>query len=109
MLLGLKIMQILVILILLIPLIVYDVDELGYTIINAMDIGLTLIIILLFLGVFFYLNFRMTGIMMESSINEIIKRIYKVQLIILVSRAVSITFDIIIALYVLPNSFQQEI
>ena len=31
------------------------------------------------------------------------------QLIILVSRAVSITFDIIIALYVLPNSFQQEI
>ena len=106
MLLGLKIMQILVILILLIPLIVYDVDELGYTIINAMDIGLTLIIILLFLGVFFYLNFRMTGIMMESRINEIIKRIYKVQLIILVSRAVSIAFDIIIALYVLPNSFQ---
>lgn len=99
-------MQILVILILLIPLIVYDVDELGYTIINAMDIGLTLIIILLFLGVFFYLNFRMTGIMMESRINEIIKRIYKVQLIILVSRAVSIAFDIIIALYVLPNSFQ---
>lgn len=106
MLLGLKVMQILVILILLIPLIVYDVDELGYTIINAMDIGLTLIIILLFLGVFFYLNFRMTGIMMESRINEIIKRIYKVQLIILVSRAVSIAFDIIIALYVLPNSFQ---
>lgn len=69
MLLGLKIMQILVILILLIPLIVYDVDELGYTIINAMDIGLTLIIIFLFLGVFFYLNFRMTGIMMESRIN----------------------------------------
>ena len=69
MLLGLKIMQVLVILILLIPLIVYDVDELGYTIINAMDIGLTLIIILLFLGVFFYLNFRMTGIMMESRIN----------------------------------------
>lgn len=31
------------------------------------------------------------------------------QLIILISRAVSITFDIIIALYVLPNSFQQEI
>ena len=106
MLLRLKVMQILVILILLIPLIVYDVDELGYTIINAMDIGLTLIIILLFLGVFFYLNFRMTGIMMESRINEIIKRIYKVQLIILVSRAVSIAFDIIIALYVLPNSFQ---
>lgn len=64
MLLGLKIMQIIVMLVLLIPLIVYDVDDLGYAIINAMDIGLTLIIILLFLGVFFYLNFRMTGIMM---------------------------------------------
>lgn len=102
-------MQFLVGLILLIPLIIYDVDELGFNVINAMDIGLNLIIILSFLVTFFYLSFKMTGIMMESKLNEVIKRIYKVQLIILVSRAFTLTIDIILALYVLPNTFQAEV
>jgi hypothetical protein len=88
---GLKIVQLLVGLFLLVPLIVYDVDELGFTVINAMDIGLNLIIIVSFLVTFFYLSFKMTGIMMESKLNDVIKRIYKVQLIILVSRAFTLT------------------
>jgi hypothetical protein len=102
-------MQFLVGLLLLIPLIIYDVDELGFTMINGMDIGLNLIIIVSFLVTFFYLSFKMTGIMMESNLNEAIKRIYKVQLIILVSRAFTLTIDIILALYVLPNSFQEQV
>lgn len=102
-------MQFLVGLLLLIPLIIYDVDELGFTVINAMDIGLNLFIIVSFLATFFYLSFKMTGIMMENKLNEVIKRIYKVQLIILVSRAITLTVDIILALYVLPNSFQEEV
>jgi hypothetical protein len=57
-------MQVLVALILLIPLIVYDVDELGYSIVNGMDIGLNLLIIIAFLATFFYLSFKMSGIMM---------------------------------------------
>lgn len=99
-------MQVIVALFVLIPLIVFDIDELGYSIINGLDIGLNLIIIISFLVTFFYMNFKMTGIMMENKLNEVIKRIYKVQLIILVSRAVSLVFEIMIALYVLPNSFQ---
>jgi hypothetical protein len=71
-----------------------------------MDIGLNLIIIVSFLVTFFYLSFKMTGIMMENKLNEVIKRIYKVQLIILVSRAFTLVIEIILALYVLPNSFQ---
>jgi hypothetical protein len=50
----------------------------------------------------------MTGIMMEKRLNDVIKRIYKVQLIILVSRALTLAFEIIIAVYVLPNTFQEE-
>jgi hypothetical protein len=80
---------------------------LGFSVINAMDIGLNIIIIVSFLVAFFYLSFKMTGIMMEGKLNDVIKRIYKVQLIILVSRAFTLTVEIILALYVLPSSFQE--
>ena len=46
---------------------------------------------------------------MENKLNEVIKRIYKVQLIILISRAISLVFQIMIAMYVLPKSFKEEI
>jgi uncharacterized protein (DUF2236 family) len=73
-----------------------------------MDISLNVIVIVSFLVTFFYLNFKMTGIMMDKRLNDVIKRIYKVQLIILVSRALTLAFEIIIAVYVLPNTFQEE-
>lgn len=85
-------MQIIVALFVLIPLIIFDIDDLGYSVINALDISLNLIIIISFLVTFFYLNFKMTGIMMENKLNEVIKRIYKVQLIILVSRVIALVF-----------------
>jgi hypothetical protein len=89
--------------------IIFDVDELGYEVINSVGIVLNLLIIISFLITFFYLNFKMTGIMMESRLNAVIRRIYKVQLIILISRVTSLAFEIIIALYVLPSTFQEKI
>jgi hypothetical protein len=106
---GLKTMQIGVALVLLIPMILFDVDELSYDVVNAVDIGFNLLVIISFLVTFFYLNFKMTGIMMDSRLNGVIRRIYKVHLIILISRAASLTFEILIAIYVLPNSFQQQV
>lgn len=40
--------------------------------------------------------------------NEVIKRVYKLQLIILISRFFMITFEVMIALFV-QTSFQQAI
>jgi hypothetical protein len=62
-------MQLLVALFLLVPLVVYDIDELGFGVMNAMDIGLSLLIIVFFLVTFFYLSFKMTGIMMEGKLH----------------------------------------
>lgn len=84
--------------------IVFDTGLLGYNIINGIGLGLNLLVLLCFLSTFFYLNFKMTGVMMEARLNEVIKRVYKVQLIILVSRAFMITFELMIALFV-PGSF----
>ncbi len=68
-LLGLKIMQVMIAFFVLIPLVVFDINELGYSIINGLDISLNLIIIISFLITFFYMNFKMTGIMMENKLN----------------------------------------
>jgi len=90
--LGLKGMQIIVILIMLVPLIFFNIGQLKYNIVNGISLGLNSLIVLLFLMTVLYLNFKMTGIMMESNLNLVIKRIYKVQVIILISRGFIIAF-----------------
>lgn len=106
---GLKGLQIGVGLVLLLPMIIFDVGELGFEVVNAVNIGFNLLIIISFLFTFFYLNFKMTGIMMDNRLNGVIKRIYKVHLIILISRVTAITFEVIIAIYVLPKTFQEQL
>jgi len=66
---SLKILQIIVILVLLIPLILFNVNDLSYNVLNSLSIGINSFIILSFLLTVFYLNFKMTGIMMESRLN----------------------------------------
>ena len=90
--LTLKCLQIFTFFVLVILLVVHDLGYLGYNILNGITLGMNMMIVISFLITFFYLNFKMTGIMMEKKLNEVIKRIYKVQLIILVSRAISMTF-----------------
>lgn len=101
-------LQILVCFILLVPLIILDVGQINYNILNGIGLGLNLLVAIFFLGTFFYFNFKMTGVLVEERLNEVIKRVYKVQLIILVSRAFMITFELLIALYV-SGPFQEEI
>jgi hypothetical protein len=106
--LSLKAIQILVSLILLIPMIIMDVDSLNYNILNGLGLGLNLLVLIFFLATFFYFNFKMTGVLVEERLNEVIKRVYKVQLIILVSRACMIAFELLIAIYI-DDSFQNKI
>lgn len=94
---------------LLVPMVLFVVDEVGYWVVNWVDMGLNLLTMISFLVTFFYLNFKMTGIMMEGQLNAVIKRIYKLQLIILISRALSLCFQILLSVYVLPRTFQQQI
>lgn len=89
---ALQAMQIIAGMTLLIPLVFFDVKQLNYGVLNGIGLGLNLLVVISFLTTFFYLNFKMTGIMMEVRMNEVIKRVYKLQLIILVSRAFMITF-----------------
>ncbi len=85
-------MQIFVGLAIIIPLILCMVGIMPYNVLNAIDLSLNISIIITFLVAFLYLNFQMTGIMLDNRINNVIKVIYKVQLVILISRVFSIVF-----------------
>ena len=50
-------------LIIIIPLIILDITELAYSILNGICLGLNLLVMLFFLATFFYFNFKMTGIL----------------------------------------------
>lgn len=81
-------------------LIVYDVYEIDYHILNMMTLSLNSLAVLCFLVTFFFLNFKMTGIMLASPLNDVIKRVYKLLLILLVSRIVSLTFEVVLTVYI---------
>ena len=57
-------MQIVTAMSLLILLVIFDINELGYGVLNGIGLGLNLLVVISFLITFFYLNFKMTGIMM---------------------------------------------
>jgi hypothetical protein len=46
-----------------IPLIIFDFKEINYELLNGISAGFNSLIIALFLVSFFYLNFKMTGLM----------------------------------------------
>lgn len=106
--LALRGFQIFVSALLLIPLVIMDFDSLSYNVLNGIGLGLNLLVMIFFLATFFYFNLKMTGVLVEERLNEVIKRVYKVQLIILVSRAFMIAFELLIAIYI-DDSFQGKI
>jgi hypothetical protein len=63
--LALRGLQLVVCLILLVPLVILDVNELNYNVLNGIGLGLNLLVLIFFLVTFFYFNFKMTGVLVE--------------------------------------------
>ena len=74
----------------LIPLVIFDFKLINYELLNGISCGFNTFVILLFLASFFYLNFKMTGILVEAKLNAIIKKLYKVLVVILISRIIMV-------------------
>lgn len=89
----------------LIPLIVFDCKIITYELLNLISTFFNFVAIMIFLASFFFLNFKMTGLMVEQKLNTVIKRIYKVLVIILVSRILMLTVEMIIAFKIHDGSF----
>jgi hypothetical protein len=75
----------------LIPLVVFDCKLINYELLNLISTFFNFVAILVFLASFFFLNFKMTGLMVEAKLSTVIKKIYKVLVIILISRILMVT------------------
>jgi hypothetical protein len=75
----------------LIPLVVFDCKLINYELLNLISTFFNFLAILVFLASFFFLNFKMTGLMVEAKLSNVIKKIYKVLVIILISRILMVT------------------
>lgn len=89
----------------LIPLIVFDCKLINYELLNLISTFFNFVAIMIFLASFFFLNFKMTGLMVEAKLNKVIKKIYKVLVIILVSRVLMVTVEMIIAFKIHDGEF----
>jgi hypothetical protein len=90
----------------LIPLIVFDCKIISYELLNLISTFFNFVAILIFLASFFFLNFKMTGIMVEPKLNSVIKKIYKVLVIILVSRILMVGLEMTIAFKIHDGTFE---
>ncbi len=103
---GVKLMIVISSLAFLVPLIIFDCKIINYELLNLISTIFNCLAILLFLASFFYLNFKMTGIMVENKLNSVIKKIYKMLVIILVSRIIMVAVQILIAFKIHDGSFE---
>jgi hypothetical protein len=71
-----------------IPLLIFNLGILDYAIINTVVTVLNCLSVAAFLTSFFYMNFKMTGVLMEIRSTELIKKVYKLLLTILLSRVI---------------------
>ncbi len=89
-----------------IPLLIFDFKPFNYEILNALAASFNASVLLLFLVSFFYLNFKMTGLLIDNRLNIIIKKLYKVLCVILISRIIMLGIQITIAIKMSDGSFQ---
>lgn len=80
----------------LILLLLFDLNVIDFEFVTLFGLAINLLSISFFLVSFFYMNFLMTGILLPTATNEKIKRIYKVWLVILLSRFLMAAFEIVI-------------
>jgi hypothetical protein len=88
-----------------VSLLIFDFQHFNYEILNAIGTGFNGSVILLFLVSFFYLNFKMTGLLVENRLNLVIKKLYKVLTVILISRILMFSIELTIAFKIHDGSF----
>ena len=81
---------------LMIPLLIFNLGIFNYDILNAFMSALNCMTVAAFLAAFFFMNFKMTGIMLDKKTSDIIKKVYKLLLIILLSRIIMASIEILV-------------
>ena len=88
-----------------IPLIIFNIGIINYELVNDLLMSLNCLSVLAFLVSFFFMNFKMTGLLIEKRSSELIKKVYKLLLMILVSRMIMGALEILVSIEIKSGNF----
>ena len=101
--------QLVTFLTLMIPLLIFNVNGITYETLNVFICGLNCFSVIAFIAGFFFMNFKMTGIMMNRRSSEIVKKVYTLLLVTLLSRTIMAAVEIWIEINLKNGSFSDFI
>lgn len=92
-----------------IPLVIFNIGIINYELVNDLLMSLNCLSVLAFLVSFFFMNFKMTGLLIEKRSSELIKKVYKLLLMILVSRMIMGALEILVSIEIKSGNFEDFI
>lgn len=93
----------------LVPLLLFNVGMITSHTLAYFTMTLNCLSVIVFIAVFFFMNFKMTGIMLDRHSSELIKKVYALLLTVLISRVVMSTAEIYAKLMIKKGSFEDWI
>lgn len=97
--------EIIIFIIEVVGLLLFLLDQLSYDVINTINAFFNFLSIVSFLVSFFYLNFKMTGLMIDTELNSTMKSIYGIILALLLSRFLMTGFEMLIFVEINDGTF----
>lgn len=94
---------------LIIPILLFNVSIIGYETLNAFTMSMNILSVIVFIAAFFFMNFKMTGLMMERRSSDIIKKVYALLLALLVSRLIMSVGEVWVQVNLTNGSFEDFI
>jgi hypothetical protein len=104
-----KIVQLIVFCSLFVPIMLFNVGLIEYYTLNVFTMSVNLLSVFVFVGSFFYMNFKMTGLMMDRRSSEVIKKVYALLLALLVSRMIMSSVEVWVQVNITNGSFEDFI
>lgn len=92
-----------------IPIVLFNTNVIDYPFLNTMMAALNCLTVGVFIAAFFFMNFKMTGIMLEKKTSVSIKKLYQLLLLILLSRIIMGSVEILILVNLSNGNFEDFI
>lgn len=90
---------------LMIPLLLFNISVISYQTLNIFTMSLNCLSVILFISAFFFMSFKMTGVMMDQKSSEIIKKVYALLLALLISRCIMSFVEVWVQINLTKGSF----
>lgn len=100
-----KAVQALALVSLVVPLVLFNLDIFSYQTLNIFLMSANCLSVVVFIAAFFYMNFKMTGLMMDQRSSSIIKKLYALSLLLLFSRIIMSVLEVWVQINLTNGSF----